>query len=165
MMRSPWEGLNFDSLGNWSSSCLCLPVQGRGAACYVHLPGPNGLGPERKRTLTASGAWTGGPLLRRRMHTEVRRDDSARMRRYFEKQNAKSFHPTPTTAPKVRSAMIWTLWMGMAAPASARKSPSSTASVSCNRHQADNSANNLEVISLKEVTGISFVVYYFEIGE
>lgn len=62
----------FDILGKWCSSCLCLPIQGRGATCCVHLPGPNGLRLERKRTLAASGARTGGPLLRWRMHTEVR---------------------------------------------------------------------------------------------
>lgn len=74
---------------SWESNAvlaLCLPMQGRGAACCIHLPGPNGLWPHWKWTLASSGARTGGPLLRRRTHTEVRWDDSAHMLSYLEKQ-------------------------------------------------------------------------------
>lgn len=49
-------------------------MQGCAVSRCVHLPGPNRLRPQRERALSTPGARTGGPLLWRRMHTEVSKD-------------------------------------------------------------------------------------------
>lgn len=50
---------------------LALSVQGCGATCCVHLPGPNHLWPKWEWALPSSGARTGCTLLRGWTHPEV----------------------------------------------------------------------------------------------